>query len=156
MSLKEASRRLDINYYSAKTVMQTYKNKGRIKKKLTRDRKRNYKKMINPLENYEGGSNEDKGQKLSKQEGLFRKSLFEIKRVLPPIPKDLTNSRRSAIASSAETADSDLMDRPKFDFQPYVSIIESTYTSHYDRAVNLMKGRASRTLAVPDKFKCLS
>ena len=150
MSLKEASRRLHINYYSAKTVMQTYKKKGRIKKKLTRNRKQ---KMTNPLENYEGSSHEDKGQKLFKQESLFQKPLFEIKRVLPPIQKDLTNSRRSAVSSSAETADSELMARPIFDFRPYVSIIESTYKSHYDYAINLMKGRVSRTLAVPDKFK---
>ena len=39
MSLKRASKELHINYSSAKTIMQTLKYKGRIHKKLTRDRR---------------------------------------------------------------------------------------------------------------------
>ena len=38
MSLKQASQELGINYSSAKTIMQTLKHKGRIYRKLTRDR----------------------------------------------------------------------------------------------------------------------
>lgn len=37
MTLKEAAGALNINYSSAKTVMQTYKHKGRILKKHSRD-----------------------------------------------------------------------------------------------------------------------
>ena len=39
-NLRQASKKLGINYSSAKTIMRTYKEKGRIYKKLTRDRKK--------------------------------------------------------------------------------------------------------------------
>ena len=39
-TIKEASKELSINYHSAKTIMRTYKTKGRIQKKITRDRQR--------------------------------------------------------------------------------------------------------------------
>lgn len=38
--MRQASKALGINYSSAKTIMRTYKEKGRIRKKLTRDRKK--------------------------------------------------------------------------------------------------------------------
>ena len=47
-TLKEASKILSINYCSAKTVMQTYRKKGRIRKKLTRDRKEKLPKISHP------------------------------------------------------------------------------------------------------------
>lgn len=40
LTLKAASKKLKINYSSAKTIMQTLKHKGRILKKHTRDRKK--------------------------------------------------------------------------------------------------------------------
>lgn len=38
MTIKEASQILQLNYFSAKTVMRTYAKYGRIRKKITRDR----------------------------------------------------------------------------------------------------------------------
>ena len=55
---------LGINYSSAKTIMRTYKEKGRIFKKLTRDRKRCFTRQKWHLRGQGAGSNEPQ-QKMS-------------------------------------------------------------------------------------------
>ena len=128
MSLKEASERLNINYYSAKTVMLTYRKKGRINRKLTRDRR---KKVI-----------EQTPTDISPQ-GLtdIPKRIFNIEKI--------KLERSTALASNEGSDQLPSFLKPSFSFDGYTKNIEDEYKEHFRIKLKDIKHLEERMLPVP-------
>ena len=134
ISMKEASKRLHINYYSAKTIMQTYRKKGRIHKKLTRDRARKFVSQITlPLPNEKS---------MASSEVL--KPVFEVQK------SSQSSTERSQIYTASEESDQTTPNvRPKFFFGAYKRAIEDVYMNHIKARIDTMKKYVDLTLPSP-------
>eukprot|EP00826_Nyctotherus_ovalis_P005572 TRINITY_DN11265_c0_g1_i17.p2 TRINITY_DN11265_c0_g1~~TRINITY_DN11265_c0_g1_i17.p2 ORF type:complete len:148 (-),score=11.99 TRINITY_DN11265_c0_g1_i17:200-643(-) len=101
MPLKDASRILNINYNSAKTIMNVYKKQGRINKKLTRRRKpKNSNKHCIPL----------------------TKKIFHIQKI------EVESLTEQLSTESLKETKKDV--RPQFSFSLYSRRIMDEYSTH--------------------------
>lgn len=101
MPLKDASRILNINYNSAKTIMNVYKKQGRINKKLTRRRKpKNPNKHCIPL----------------------HKKIFHIQRI------EAESLTEQLSTESLKETEKDV--KPRFSFSLYGRRIMDEYSAH--------------------------
>ncbi|MDR3547106.1 MAG: hypothetical protein P4M11_02310 [Candidatus Pacebacteria bacterium] len=123
-NLRQASKALGINYSSAKTIMRTYKEKGRIHKKLTRDRKRRLSLKV-PTQSTPGSSE-----------------------AMRPATSITTRSTPSGSVDQAGEAQG-----PRFDFAPYPQMIEASFAIRYEAKLeNFEKAAATLTLPIPHSF----
>jgi len=135
IGLKEASRKLNINYFSAKTIMQTFRKKGRIHKKLTRDRK---KKFISQI------------TKCVSLEKSIEKPIFLIEKA------NLINTERSSGNTASEDGEKQEKEiKMKFDFGIYKKDIEYEFDKHLGPKLDMMKKQMERSLPCPSNYNSI-
>ncbi len=147
--MREASRRLNINYYSAKTVMETYKKEGRIFKKTTRDHKKprvpQFCVYPPPLMNLAANG--------IINSALFSRAPDSAQAFVPP---KLTSA--SAVQGVSERAGLSLMETAgadptklvlQFSFKQYSQQISETYMRNHEEQLQRALKISQRTLPAP-------
>ena len=137
--MKQASERVHIKYSSAKTIIQTYKTHGRIKKKLTRAKKQ---KRVKPI-------------CLPAQASLLMLSPYGLSQQSLPLPQQLPALKLPSIilnehSTASISCSSEIF--PKFCFVCYSDGINKSYMEKITRRrAQKMLLSKERTLPLPKR-----